>query len=209
MLKNNKKESWEWRCFYEKEKYKNNILHQIGFNLPEPKNIEYMDKYIIIPKLSHNIKLRMTKDTKLEELNIKTIIKTQNNIFKFSKKTKLSFPIIENDLLKLKKLKILNETSKIKSLNSIKDILNIEKNNYSFFLVKKNIVRYNIKKEISQYRKDIRLEFADVYINNILHKTISLKCTSIDTITKFLTKLDMLQLKKTNYVNYIKSLETI
>ena len=24
MLKNNKKESWEWRCFYEKEKYKNN-----------------------------------------------------------------------------------------------------------------------------------------------------------------------------------------
>ena len=153
MLKNNKKESWEWRCFYEKEKYKNNILHQIGFNLPEPKNIEYMDKYIIIPKLSHNIKLRMTKDTKLEELNIKTIIETQNNIFKFSKKTKLSFPIIENDLLKLKKLKILNESSKIKSLDSIKDILHIEKNNYSFFLVKKILLDIISKKKYRNIEK--------------------------------------------------------
>ena len=79
MLKNNKKESWEWRCFYEQEKYKKNLLHRITFDLPKPKNIEYIDKYIIIPKLSHNIKLRITKDSKLEELHIKTIIKTQNN----------------------------------------------------------------------------------------------------------------------------------
>jgi|TARA_B110000259_G_scaffold74756_1_gene87935 hypothetical protein len=209
MLKNNKKESWEWRCFYEQEKYKKNLLHRITFDLPKPKNIEYIDKYIIIPKLSHNIKLRITKDSKLEELHIKTIIKTQNNIFKFSRKTKLSFPIIENDLLKLKTLKILNENSKIQSLNSIKDIFNIEKNNYSFCLVKKNIVRYNIKKDLSKYKKDIRLEFANVYINNILHKTISLKCTSIAILTKVLEELDMLQLERTNYLNYIKSLEII
>ena len=131
------------------------------------------------------------------------------NIFKFSRKTKFSFPIIENDLLKLKILKILNENSNIKSLNSTKDIFNIEKNNYSFCLVKKNIVRYNIKKNISKFEKDMRLEFANLYINNILHKTISLKCTSIDIITKVLTQIDMLHFERTNYVNYIKSLETI
>jgi hypothetical protein len=76
-------------------------------------------------------------------------------------------------------------------------------------LVKKNIVRYNIKKDISKYKKDIRIEFANVYINNILHKTISLKCTSIAILTKVLKELDMLQLERTNYLNYIKSLEII
>ena len=55
----------------------------------------------------------------------------------------------------------------------------------------------------------MRLEFANLYINNILHKTISLKCTSIDIITKVLTQIDMLHFERTNYVNYIKSLETI
>jgi len=99
MLKNNKKNSWEWRCFYGQEKVKNNILNLIDFNIPKPKNIEYTDKYIIIPNLSHNIKLRKTTDPILEELHVKKIIKTQNNIFKFSRKTKFSFPIIENDLL--------------------------------------------------------------------------------------------------------------
>ncbi|MDG2268114.1 MAG: hypothetical protein P8L69_04230, partial [Alphaproteobacteria bacterium] len=80
---------------------------------------------------------------------------------------------------------------------------------YSFCLVKKNIVRYNIKKKISKFEKDMRLEFANLYINNILHKTISLKCTSIDIITKVLTQIDILHFERTNYVNYIKSLETI
>ena len=206
MLKNNKKNSWEWRCFYGQEKVKNNILNLIDFNIPKPKNIEYTDKYIIIPNLSHNIKLRKTTDPILEELHVKKIIKTQNNIFKFSRKTKFSFPIIENDLLKLKILKILNENSNIKSLNSTKDIFNIEKNNYSFCLVKKNIVRYNIKKKISKFEKDMRLEFANLYINNILHKTISLKCTSMQVILEILQRLDMLDLKCTNYVNYIKNL---
>jgi hypothetical protein len=209
MLKNNKKESWEWRCFYEQDKLKKNALKLLGFDLPKTKNIKYIDKYIIMPKLAHNIKLRRVEDPKLEELHIKTIIKTRNNIFKFSRKTKFSFPIIENNLLKLKKLKILNENSKINSINSINDIFNIEKNNYSFCLVKKNIIRYNIKKNISKHEKDIRLEFANIHINNVLHKTISLKCTSMTIIKKVLKELDMLHLERTNYVNYIKSLETL
>ena len=49
MLKNNKKNSWEWRCFYGQEKVKNNILNLIDFNIPKPKNIEYIDKYQIYP----------------------------------------------------------------------------------------------------------------------------------------------------------------
>ena len=209
MLKNNKKKSWEWRCFYEQDTIKNSILNLIDFNIPKPKNIEYTDKYIIIPNLSHNIKLRKATDAKLEELHIKTVLKTQNNIFRFSRKTKLRFPIMDNDLLKLKKLKMLNENSNIKSLTSTKDIFDIEKNNYALCLVKKNIVRYNIKKDMSEFEKDMRLEFANVYINNILHKTISLKCTSIAIIIKVLKQLDMLHFERTNYVNYIKSLEII
>ena len=207
MLKNNKKESWEWRCFYEEEKIKNNLLKLIDFNLPKSKNINCTDQYIIIPKLSHNIKLRTIKERKLEELHIKTIIKVKNNIFKFTKKTKLPLPIVDKSLLKLIKLEILDETNKVKAINSIKDILKINNNDYSLTLVKKNIVRYNINKNISKLKKDIRLEIANIYINNNLHKTISLKCTSINIITEFLKKIGMINFERTNYVNYIKSLE--
>ena len=73
MLKNNKKKSWEWRCFYEQDAIKNSILNLIDFNIPKPKNIEYTDKYIIIPNLSHNIKLRKATDAKLEELHLSLI----------------------------------------------------------------------------------------------------------------------------------------
>ena len=76
-------------------------------------------------------------------------------------------------------------------------------------MVKKNIIRYNIKKNISKHEKDIRLEFSNIHINNVLHKTISLKCTSMTIIKKVLKELDMLHLERTNYVNYIKSLETL
>ena len=207
MLKKNKKESWEWRCFYKEERIKNNLLKLIDFNLPESKNINCTDQYIIIPKLSHNIKLRTIKERKLEELHIKTIIKSQNNIFKFTKKTKLALPIVDKDLLKLIKLEILDEINKVKSINSIKDILKINNNHYSLTLVKKNIIRYNINKNISKLKKDIRLEIANIYINNNLHKTISLKCTSINIITEFLNKIGMINFERTNYVNYIKSLE--
>jgi len=208
MLKNNKKESWEWRCFYKDTKIKNNILCLIDFTLPKPKTIHCTDQYIIMPKLSHNIKLRKIQEDKQEELHIKSIIETQNNIFKFSKKTKFSLPIIHKDLLKLMKFKILHESDKVEAINSAEDILKINKNEYLLSLVKKKIVRYNIKKNISKLKKDIRLEIAEIYINNNLHKTISLKCTSINIITEFLNKIDMLGFERTNYVNYIKNLES-
>ncbi|MBT7542443.1 MAG: hypothetical protein HN613_00030, partial [Gammaproteobacteria bacterium] len=105
---NSKKESWEWRYFYEEEKIKNRVLDMISLNLPEPNYKNYIDQYVIIPKLSHNIKLRKIKGQTLEELHIKTIMKNKNNIFKFSQKTIIPFPILEDGLLKLKNLKILN-----------------------------------------------------------------------------------------------------
>ena len=204
---NNKKESWEWRCFYKKENLENRTLEKINIDLPEPKYKNYIDQYVIIPKLSHNIKLRKIKDQVLEELHIKTIIKNQNNIFKFSQKTIIPFPIVKNDLLKLKSLKILNINNKIKSIDSLKHIIDIENNTYLLTSVKKKLTRYNIKKDISKLRKKIRLEFANIQIKNISFKTISLKCTSIEVIIEILQKLDMLELERTNYVNYIKSLE--
>ena len=210
MLKNgnnNKKESWEWRCFYKKEKLKNKTLEKINLDLPEPKYKNYIDQYLIIPKLPHNIKLRKITNQILEELHIKTLIKNQNNIFKFSQKTRISFPIIKEDLLKLKNLKILNISNKAKSIDSLKNIINIENNAYLLASVKKKLTRYNIKKDISKLRKKIRLEFANIHINNIPFKTISLKCTSMEVIIEVLQKLDMLDLESTNYVNYIKSLE--
>ncbi|HIG09933.1 MAG TPA: hypothetical protein EYQ51_09335 [Alphaproteobacteria bacterium] len=210
MLKNgnnNKKESWEWRCFYKKEKLKNKTLEKINLDLPEPKYKNYIDQYLIIPKLPHNIKLRKIKNEILKELHIKTLIKNQNNIFKFSQKTIIPFPIVKDDLLKLKNLKILNINNKIKSIDSLKNIINIKNNAYLLTSVKKKLTRYNIKKDISKLRKKIRLEFANIQINNISFKTISLKCTSIEVIIEILQKLDMLELERTNYVNYIKSLE--
>jgi len=204
---NNKKESWEWRCFYKKENLENRTLEKINIDLPEPKYKNYIDQYIIIQKLSHNIKLRKIKDKILEELHIKTIIKNQNNIFKFSQKTIIPFPIVKDDLLKLKSLKILNINNKIKSIDSLKHIIDIENNTYLLTSVKKKLTRYNIKKDISKLRKKIRLEFANIQINNIPFKTISLKCTSMEVIIEVLQKLDMLELKRTNYINYIKSLE--
>ncbi|HIK87978.1 MAG TPA: hypothetical protein EYG07_05715 [Alphaproteobacteria bacterium] len=210
MLKNgnnNKKESWEWRCFYKKEKLKNKTLEKINLDLPEPKYKNYIDQYLIIPKLPHNIKLRKIKNEILKELHIKTLIKNQNNIFKFSQKTIIPFPIVKDDLLKLKSLKILNINNKIKSIDSLKNIINIKNNAYLLTSVKKKLTRYNIKKDISKLRKKIRLEFANIQINNISFKTISLKCTSIEVIIEILQKLDMLELERTNYVNYIKSLE--
>ncbi len=210
MLKNgnnNKKESWEWRCFYKKEKLKNKTLEKINLDLPEPKYKNYIDQYLIIPKLPHNIKLRKITNQILEELHIKTLIKNQNNIYKFSQKTIIPFPIVKDDLLKLKSLKILNINNKIKSIDSLKNIINIKNNAYLLTSVKKKLTRYNIKKDISKLRKKIRLEFANIQINNIPFKTISLKCTSMEVIIEVLQKLDMLDLESTNYVNYIKSLE--
>ena len=210
MLKNrdnDKKESWEWRCFYKKEKLKNKTLEKINLDLPEPKYKNYIDQYLIIPKLPHNIKLRKITNQILEELHIKTLIKNQNNIYKFSQKTIIPFPIVKDDLLKLKSLKILNINNKIKSIDSLKNIINIKNNAYLLTSVKKKLTRYNIKKDISKLRKKIRLEFANIQINNIPFKTISLKCTSMEVIIEVLQKLDMLDLESTNYVNYIKSLE--
>ena len=204
---NNKKESWEWRCFYKKENLENRTLEKKNIDLPEPKYKNYIVQYIIMQKLSHNIKLRKIKDQILEELHIKTIIKNQNNIFKFSQKTIIPFPIVKDDLLKLKSLKILNINNKIKSIDSLKHIIDIENNTYLLTSVKKKLTRYNIKKDISKLRKKIRLEFANIQINNIPFKTISLKCTSMEVIIEVLQKLDMLELKRTNYINYIKSLE--
>ena len=204
---NKKKASWEWRYFYKEEKLKNNVLKLINLNIPKPKYLKYTDQYIIIPKLPHNIKIRKIKNQPQKELNVKTIIKNQNNIFKFSKKSIISFPILEEGLLNLKELNILNKKNKIKSLESIKDIFNLVNYDYSSCFVKKNIIRYNVKKNTSKLKKDIRLEFANIYINNIPFKTISLKCTSITIIMELLKKLDMLHLEGTNYVNYIKSLE--
>ena len=204
---NNQKESWEWRFFHKEEKLKNKTLKRINFNLPPPQYKTYIDQYVIIPKLSHNIKLRKIKNEILKELHIKTLIKNQNNIFKFSQKTIISFPIVKDDLLKLKILKILNISNKAKSIDSLKNIIDIENNTYLLTSVKKKLTRYNIKKDISKLRKKIRLEFANIQINNISFKTISLKCTSIEVIIEVLQKLDMLELKRTHYVNYIKSLE--
>ena len=204
---NDKKESWEWRFFHKEEKLKNKTLERINFNLPAPQYKTYIDQYVIIPKLSHNIKLRKIKNEILKELHIKTLIKNQNNIFKFSQKTIISFPIVKDDLLKLKNLKILNISNKAKSIDSLKNIIDIENNAYLLTSVKKKLTRYNIKKDISKLRKKIRLEFANIQINNIPFKTISLKCTSMEVIIEVLQKLDMLDLESTNYVNYIKSLE--
>ena len=205
---NKKKASWEWRYFYKEEKLKNNVLKLINLNIPKPKYLKYTDQYIIIPKLPHNIKIRKIKNQPQKELNVKTIIKNQNNIFKFSKKSIISFPILEEGLLNLKELNILNTNNKIKSLESIKDIFNLINYDYTLCLVKKNIIRYNLKKNTPKLKKDIRLEFANIYINNIPFKTISLKCASITIIMELLKKLDMLHLDGTNYVNYIKSLES-
>ena len=204
---NNKKEFWEWRLFHKEEKLKNKTLERMNLNLPEPQDKTYIDQYVIIPKLSHNIKLRKIKNEILKELHVKTLIKNQNNIFKFSQKTIISFPIVKDDLLKLKNLKILNISNKAKSIDSLKNIIDIENNAYLLASVKKKLTRYNIKKNISKLRKKIRLEFANIQINNIPFKTISLKCTSMEVIIEVLQKLDMLDLESTNYVNYIKSLE--
>ena len=204
---NNKKEFWEWRLFHKEEKLKNKTLERMNLNLPEPQDKTYIDQYVIIPKLSHNIKLRKIKNEILKELHIKTLIKNQNNIFKFSQKTIISFPIVKDDLLKLKILKILNISNKAKSIDSLKNIIDIKNNAYLLASVKKKLTRYNIKKDISKLRKKIRLEFANIQINNIPFKTISLKCTSKTVIIEMLRKLDMLDLESTNYVNYIKSLE--
>jgi len=204
---NNKKEFWEWRLFHKEEKLKNKTLERMNLNLPEPQDKTYIDQYVIIPKLSHNIKLRKIKNEILKELHVKTLIKNQNNIFKFSQKTIISFPIVKDDLLKLKNLKILNISNKAKSIDSLKNIIDIENNAYLLASVKKKLTRYNIKKDISKLRKKIRLEFANIQINNFPFKTISLKCTSMEVIIEVLQKLDMLDLERTNYVNFIKSLE--
>ena len=204
---NNKKEFWEWRLFHKEEKLKNKTLERMNLNLPEPQDKIYIDQYVIIPKLSHNIKLRKIKNEIVKELHVKTLIKNQNNIFKFSQKTIISFPIVKDDLLKLKNLKILNISNKAKSIDSLKNIIDIENNAYLLASVKKKLTRYNIKKNISKLRKKIRLEFANIQINNIPFKTISLKCTSMEVIIEVLQKLDMLDLERTNYVNFIKSLE--
>jgi len=204
---NNKKEFWEWRLFHKEEKLKNKTLERMNLNLPEPQDKTYIDQYVIIPKLSHNIKLRKIKNEIVKELHVKTLIKNQNNIFKFSQKTIISFPIVKDDLLKLKNLKILNISNKAKSIDSLKNIIDIENNAYLLASVKKKLTRYNIKKDISKLRKKIRLEFANIQINNFPFKTISLKCTSMEVIIEVLQKLDMLDLERTNYVNFIKSLE--
>jgi len=204
---NNLKESWEWRHFYEEEKIRNRALDMINLNLPEPKYKNYVDQYVIIPKLSHNIKLRKIKDQTLEELHIKTIIKNKNNIFKFSQKTIMPFPILGDGLLKLKSLKMLNINNKTNSIDSLDNIINIKNNDYLLPFIKKKLTRYNIKRDVSKLRKKIRLEFANIHINNIPFKTISLKCTSMQVILEILQRLDMLELKRTNYVNYIKNLE--
>jgi len=204
---NNKKEFWEWRLFHKEEKLKNKTLERMNLNLPEPQDKIYIDQYVIIPKLSHNIKLRKIKNEIVKELHVKTLIKNQNNIFKFSQKTIISFPIVKDDLLKLKNLKILNISNKAKSIDSLKNIIDIENNAYLLASVKKKLTRYNIKKDISKLRKKIRLEFANIQINNFPFKTISLKCTSMEVIIEVLQKLDMLDLERTNYVNFIKSLE--
>jgi hypothetical protein len=159
-----------------------------------------------MPKLSHNIKLRKIKDQTLEELHIKTIIKNKNNIFKFSQKTIIPFPILEDGLLKLKNLKILNPNTNTSNLDSLDNIIDVKNNDYLFPVVKKQLTRYKIKKDVSKLRKKIRLEFANIHINNIPFKTISLKCTSMQVILEILQRLDMLDLKCTNYVNYIKNL---
>ena len=204
---NNKKEFWEWRLFHKEEKLKNKTLERMNLNLPEPQDKIYIDQYVIIPKLSHNIKLRKIKNEIVKELHVKTLIKNQNNIFKFSQKTIISFPIVKDDLLKLKNLKILNISNKAKSIDSLKNIIDIENNAYLLASVKKKLTRYNIKKDISKLTKKIRLEFANIQINNFPFKTISLKCTSMEVIIEVLQKLDMLDLERTNYVNFIKSLE--
>ena len=204
---NSKKESWEWRVFYQEEKFRNKALEMINLNLPKPKYKSYIDQYVIIPKLSHNIKLRKIKEQTLEELHIKTIIKNKNNIFKFSQKTIIPFPILEDGLLRLKSLKILNINNKTNSIDSLGNIIDKKNNDYLLRFVKKKLTRYNIKRDVSKLRKKIRLEFANIHINNIPFKTISLKCTSMQVIIEILQRLDMLDLKRTNYVNYIKSLE--
>ena len=203
---NSKKESWEWRVFYQEKKFRNKALEMINLNLPKPKYKSYIDQYVIIPKLSHNIKLRKIKEQTLEELHIKTIMKNKNNIFKFSQKTIIPFPILEDGLLKLKNLKILNPNTNTSNLDSLDNIIDVKNNDYLFPIVKKELTRYKIKKDVSKLRKKIRLEFANIHINNIPFKTISLKCTSMQVIIEILQRLDMLDLKRTNYVNYIKNL---
>ena len=198
--KNKNKNFWEWRCFYKQEKIEGEIIKNINFNLPSSSFKKYIDQYIILPNSSHNIKLRKTNNKKVRKLQIKTIMENKKNIYKFSTKTTVSLPITQ------KSLKKLNLQESDEDVSVIIKHINLEDNKRQFTEIKKEITRYKIEENISNFDQKIRLEFANVKINTLLSKTFSIKCSSLETIKEILQSLNMHDLKGTNYIDYIKSL---
>ena len=198
--KNKNKSFWEWRCFYKQKKIESEIIKNINFNLPSSSFKKYIDQYIILPNSSHNIKLRKTNNKKARKLQIKTIVENKKNIYKFSTKTTVSLPITQ------KSLKKLNLQESDEDVSALIKHINLEDNKKHLTEIKKEITRYKIKENDSNFGQKIRLEFANVKINTLLSKTFSIKCSSLETIKEILQSLNMHDLKGTNYIDYIKSL---
>jgi len=127
-------------------------------------------------------------------------MENKKNIYKFSTKTTVLLPITQ------KSLKKLNLQESDEDVSALIKHINLEDNKRQLTEIKKEITRYKIEENISNFDQKIRLEFANVKINTLLSKTFSIKCSSLETIKEILQSLNMHDLKGTNYIDYIKSL---
>jgi len=208
-ISDQKKDSWEWRYFFYDEKFKERITNKIKNYSPQPIYKQFTDEYIISPFLRHNIKFRKNNNNIIEKLHIKKIIKTSSNLYKFSSKIILSFPISNKHMLNLKILGIPGSRKDTSDIASFKENLNQSSEKIFLASIKKDIALYDIKNSYSGLGKKIRFEISDINIKNKFVYTISIKCKSKKVITKALKKFEIDDLKGTDYISFIKGLTKV
>ena len=203
-ISNQKKDSWEWRYFFYDEKFKEKTTNKIKNYSPQPVHKQFTDEYIISPSLIHNIKLRKNNNNTIEKLHIKKIIKTSSNLYKFSSKIIISFPIKNKHIFNLEKLGIPRIRKDVSDIASFRKNLNQSSKEFFLASIKKEITLYDIKNADSGLGKKIRFEISDINIKNKLVYTISIKCKSKKVIAKALKKIEIDDLKGTDYISFIK-----
>ena len=203
------KDSWEWRYFFYDEKLKETIAKKMKIHSARPIHKQFTDEYIIGPSLRHNIKFRKNNNNIVEKLHIKKILETSSNLYKFSRKIIISFPISNKHIFNLEKLGVSGIRKDTSDIVSFRENLNQSSKEIFLAPIKKEITLYDIKKAYFGLGKKIRFEISDINIKNKFMYTVSIKCTSKKVIAKALKKFEIDDFKGTDYISFIKGLTKV
>ena len=190
---------WEWRGFFDFQKYGDEIafshlLDKLDVSLIEES--EVTDKYILVKKIDLNIKLR--RRGKIRELQIKPEVKKKSYVSGYSKKISMSLPFSKNQQRFHSLFEALpsnKESIKNKKTNELVEYLF---GKFRQVKVKKKKEKYKIKDEIIIQKTCLNL------FNQTLH-TISVESKSCQSVISVLDKCGINPIYGTNFTSYLKN----